>query len=133
MTRFENGHTRLPGAGRKKGVPNRATRNAREAIALLIDSNIDRLQGWLDEIAAKQGALASMRCFIDLLEYNLPRLSRAELTVERPEKKGKIIDSRLLSHTEREALRAIMTRAMERERIEKEGRLIEADKDKGVS
>jgi len=72
--------TRL--GGRQKGTPNKATATAREAIAKFIDANADRLQGWLDEIAAdeKQGPRAAMECFKDLLEYHVPKLARTELT-----------------------------------------------------
>ena len=67
-------------SGRKKGIPNVATRNAREAIARLVDSNADRLQGWLDEIAEDQGPLAAWRCLMDVVEYHIPKLQRQELT-----------------------------------------------------
>lgn len=63
-----------------KGVPNKATTNAREAIARFVDGNADRLQGWLDEIAEQQGAMAAFRCFADVVEYHVPKLARTELT-----------------------------------------------------
>ena len=66
------------GGGSRKGIPNKATKNAREAIARFIDGNADRLQGWLDEIAEQEGAKAAFACFSDLLEYHVPKLSRAE-------------------------------------------------------
>ena len=69
-----------PRGGSRKGCPNKATSNAREALAALIDGNADRLQGWLDEIAETQGAEKAFRCFLDMLEYHVPKLSRAELT-----------------------------------------------------
>ena len=67
-------------SGRKKGVQNLATRNAREAISRLVDGNADRMQGWLDEIAKKHGALAAWRCMNDVIEYHIPKLQRTELT-----------------------------------------------------
>jgi hypothetical protein len=66
--------------GRMKGVPNKATTNAREAIARFVDGNADRLQGWLDDIAEQQGAMAAFRCFADVVEYHVPKLARTELT-----------------------------------------------------
>ena len=66
--------------GRAKGTPNKATANAREAIARLVDNNADRIQGWLDQIEAEQGAKAALTCFIDLIEYHVPKLARTELT-----------------------------------------------------
>jgi hypothetical protein len=68
------------GGGSRKGVPNRSTALAREAIANFVDNNADRLQGWLDQIAAEKGAEAAFRCFTDLVEYHVPKLARTELT-----------------------------------------------------
>lgn len=73
------GHKRY-GGGRAKGTPNKATANAKEAIARFVDGNADRLQGWLDEIATEEGAKAAFECFTDLLEYHVPKLARTELT-----------------------------------------------------
>ena len=67
------------GMGRVKGVPNKATRNAREAIAMLVDNNTSRLEGWLDEIAAKDPEKA-WRCMMDVIEYHIPKLARTELS-----------------------------------------------------
>lgn len=66
--------------GSRKGIPNKATANAREAISRFVDGNADRLQGWLDEIASdpKQGPRAAFDCFKDLLEYHVPKLARTE-------------------------------------------------------
>lgn len=60
------------------GVPNKATTNAREAIARLVDSNAERMQGWLDEIAQTQGPMAAWRCMADVIEYHVPKLARTE-------------------------------------------------------
>jgi hypothetical protein len=71
-----------PKGGSRKGKPNKATANAKEAIARFVDGNADRLQEWLDEIASdpKQGARAAFECFKDLLEYHVPKLARTEVT-----------------------------------------------------
>ena len=76
---FKKGDNR-PGAGRPKGMANKTTIQAREAIARFVDGNADRLQGWLDEIAADQGSVAAFKCFSDLLEYHVPKLARTEVT-----------------------------------------------------
>jgi hypothetical protein len=68
--------------GRAQGTPNRATTNAREAIARLVDGNIDRLQGWLDEIAHEEGARSAWGCFMDVVEYHIPKLARTETKIE---------------------------------------------------
>ena len=67
-----------PGPGRPKGIPNRSTTNAREALARFVDNNADRLQGWLDEIAETQGPMAALRCWADVVEYHIPKLARTE-------------------------------------------------------
>lgn len=68
--------------GRKAGIPNKATTTAREAIARFVDGNTERLQGWLDEIAAddKHGPREAFRCLMDVMEYHVPKLARTELT-----------------------------------------------------
>lgn len=66
------------GMGRKKGVPNKATANAREAIARLVDGNAERMQEWLDRIADEEGPMAAWRCMTDVIEYHIPKLARTE-------------------------------------------------------
>lgn len=61
-------------------MPNKATANAREAIARFVDGNADKLQGWLDEIAATEGPKEAFKCFSDVLEYHVPKLARTETT-----------------------------------------------------
>lgn len=68
-----------PKGGSRKGVPNKATQTAREAIAKFVDGNADRLAGWLDEIAAESPEKA-FRAFMDVVEYHVPKLARTELT-----------------------------------------------------
>ena len=68
------------GIGRKKGIPNKATTNAREAIARLVDANTDQMQEWLEEIRKEQGAMAAWRCMTDVLEYHIPKLARTEVS-----------------------------------------------------
>ena len=65
---------------RPKGSPNKATAEAREAIARLVDGNAHRLNIWLDEIYETKGAEAAWRCMMDVIEYHVPKLARHELT-----------------------------------------------------
>lgn len=74
-----DGKKRPPG-GSRKGIPNKSTANAREAIARFVDGNADRLNGWLDEIYAADGPKAAFQCFTDLIEYHVPKLARTEVT-----------------------------------------------------
>lgn len=64
--------------GRPRGVPNRATANAREAIARFVDGNSHKLAEWLETIEKEQGALAAFKCFTEVVEYHVPKLARTE-------------------------------------------------------
>lgn len=64
--------------GRKPG-PNKTTRDVREAIALLAQRNVDRVEGWLDEVAEKDPAKA-IDLFTKLVDFHIPRLARQEVT-----------------------------------------------------
>lgn len=66
-----------PGPGRPKGLPNKSTTQAREAIASFVEGNVGRLNGWLDQIAEKDPQ-AAYRCFMDVVEYHIPKLARTE-------------------------------------------------------
>lgn len=88
-------------AGRKKGTPNKATADARAAIALFVDRNAHRLQGWLDAIAEGQEGppeidaetgekvktyiiepdpQKAFELFQSVIEYHVPKLARTEHT-----------------------------------------------------
>lgn len=68
------------GGGNRKGKPNKATANAREAISRLVDGNVHRVALWLDKIEKQDGPKAAFECFMDLLEYHVPKLARTEVT-----------------------------------------------------
>lgn len=73
------------GAGRTKGTPNKSTAQAREAIALLVEANLPKLQGWLDRIAADDPK-AALDTLVKLLEYHVPKLARTELAADTDER-----------------------------------------------
>ncbi len=75
--RFVKGEKK-PNQG-KRG-PGKATQAAREAIARFVDGNADRLQDWLEEIARNDGPQAAFKCFMDVVEYHVPKLARTEHT-----------------------------------------------------
>lgn len=77
--------------GRKTGVANKATREARAAIGLFVDANAHRLQGWLDSIAdgvkddedqfiLKPDPVKAFELFQSVIEYHVPKLARTEVT-----------------------------------------------------
>jgi hypothetical protein len=63
--------------GRAAGTPNKASAQAREAIALFVDGNAHRLQEWLDQIAADDPKRA-FELFQSVIEYHVPKLGRTE-------------------------------------------------------
>jgi len=78
-------------SGRPKGVPNKSTAMAREAIAQFVDGNAHKMQEWLEQVAT--GVKNEDDKFIVLpnpekafgmlqsvMEYHLPKLARTEHT-----------------------------------------------------
>lgn len=63
--------------GRPKGTPNKVTAQAREAIAVFVEGNVERLNGWLDAIAEKDPKQA-FDCLMSVVEYHIPKLARVE-------------------------------------------------------
>jgi len=65
--------------GRVKGVPNKSTDRAREAIAEFVDANADKLAEWLTRVAEEdpKGAIDS---FTKIAEYHMPKLARVDGT-----------------------------------------------------
>jgi len=103
VTKPHRGGRRKGDGGRPKGVPNKATRAAREAIAAFVDGNAHRLQKWLDTVAEGQpmvGAdgqrlydeegrplwvvppnpVQAHNMFQSVVEYHVPKLARSEVT-----------------------------------------------------
>lgn len=70
--------TSTSGQGRKKGVPNKATRDARAAIADFVNDNAHRLTEWLDRVAIDKPEKA-FELFQSVVEYHVPKLARTEL------------------------------------------------------
>jgi hypothetical protein len=77
------------GAGRPAGSPNKATTEARQAIASFVDGNAHRLTGWLDKVAEgvqdADGAYVvapnpakAFDMFQSVVEYHIPKLARQE-------------------------------------------------------
>ena len=87
------------GPGRPAGSPNKATANAREAIALFVDGNAHRLTEWLDSVAngvkaedpetgeekyvVPPNPAKAFDMFQSVVEYHIPKLARTELAGDR--------------------------------------------------
>jgi hypothetical protein len=83
--------TAKKGAGRPAGSPNKATTEARQAIALFVDQNAYRLTGWLDKVAegvqdnegqyvVPPNPAKAFDMFQSVVEYHVPKLARMEHT-----------------------------------------------------
>ena len=84
------------GAGRPSGSPNKATTQARQAIASFVDGNAHRLTGWLDQVAqgvktedpetgeekyiVAPNPAKAFDMFQSVVEYHIPKLARTEVT-----------------------------------------------------
>lgn|SRR5574337_426645 len=65
------------GGGSRKGIPNHATRDVREAIAIFAQANVERMGEWIERISADDPAKA-FDLYLRAIEYHIPKLSRAE-------------------------------------------------------
>jgi hypothetical protein len=85
------------GAGRPVGSPNKATADARQAIASFVDGNAHRLTEWLDQVAngvkvieqtedgdvlekyvVPPNPAKAFDMFQSVVEYHIPKLARME-------------------------------------------------------
>ena len=71
--------------GRVAGTPNKATQEARQAIALFVDGNAHRLTDWLNAVAngdpsndVKPNPAKAFELFQSVVEYHIPKLARSE-------------------------------------------------------
>lgn len=75
---FKPGDKKPDSSGRKAGIQNKSTQQAREAIAKFVDGNSHRLQEWLDQIAEGNPEKA-FTLFQSIIEYHVPKLARTEI------------------------------------------------------
>jgi hypothetical protein len=67
------------GGGSRKGKPNKATADVRDAIAKLAQDLGPSLQKWITKVAADDPGRAA-EIFLRAIEYHIPKLSRTDLT-----------------------------------------------------
>lgn len=91
MGKFKKGMSRLDGAGRKAGTPNKVNSDVKEAMTDLISLNVSKLQNWLDKVAEDSPAKA-FDLLIKMMEFVLPKQSRVEYQdPQREEQVSKIV------------------------------------------
>ena len=76
---FVKGEHRHPKAGRRKGTPNKITADIRTSIKLLSERNVTGFEALIDRVAKKDPARA-MDLHLKVLEFNIPKLQRTEMT-----------------------------------------------------
>ena len=64
--------------GRKKGTPNKDTKELRERISDLIDNNFDNIQADMDTLTPEK----RLDFLVKLFEYSLPKLNRTEIDAD---------------------------------------------------
>lgn len=67
-----------PGSGRKAGVPNKVTTDARAAFTAILHGRAKKVGGWIDQVAKKDPARA-VDALLKLSEFVTPKLARTEL------------------------------------------------------
>ena len=75
---FKGGDHNINREGRKKGSPNKTTKQVREAYQRLTEANLDNMSIWLSQIASEDPAKA-MDLMLRLSEYIIPKLARQEV------------------------------------------------------
>lgn len=63
--------------GRKKGTPNKQTKEIRDAYKILIETNLDNMTKWINSIA-KENPEKAIDILLKLSEYVVPKLNRIE-------------------------------------------------------
>ena len=79
---FQKGQSGNPN-GRPKGSENVASAKIKKAYAQLVEGNLDRIQGWLDEVAADSPKEA-LDFLIKLSPFVIPKKTESDVTVDSP-------------------------------------------------
>jgi hypothetical protein len=68
-------------AGSRKGIPNKATKEIREAFKLLVKDNLDNMKVWLSDVAEEDPERA-LNILLKMSEFVVPKLQRQEIEHE---------------------------------------------------
>ena len=71
-------------AGRK-ALKNRSTKAMKNALAQLIDDNLDNMSDWLVGMA-NDDPKAAFQCMLSLMEFHMPKMSRVTFVDDKEEK-----------------------------------------------
>lgn len=64
--------------GRKKGTPNKSTKETREAFKKVLNDNLDNLDVWLNKVAYKNPEKA-INILLKIAEFIIPKLNKIEV------------------------------------------------------
>lgn len=73
---------KMPDALTSEQLRRTAVTRMRWAMTQLIEDNAEKVQGWIDTVALVNGPKDALDIYIKLLEFAVPKLSRAEVSVE---------------------------------------------------
>jgi hypothetical protein len=65
--------------GRIKGSENKVTKDLRETAKLFVSNNIDKMQGWVDDVE-KDNPERAFKMVLDMFEFSLPKLKAVDVT-----------------------------------------------------
>jgi len=65
------------GGGSRRGRPNKATADVRAMIATIASRNVEKVERWL---SAVDDPAKRIDLFLRMIEYHIPKLSRAEVS-----------------------------------------------------
>jgi len=82
MAKFKKGQSKLPGAGRKPGSPNKVTADIRARVADFLTGDFETFKNKMGELAPEDYC----RTYVALLPYVMPK--QKELQVTAPEMGG---------------------------------------------
>jgi hypothetical protein len=74
---FKKNHEKV--GGRKKGSPNKITRDLKKSITDFLECNFDNFQNWFNELDASE----KTKIYLSLLEYSVPKIQR--VAIEKPD------------------------------------------------
>lgn len=110
---FVSGQSGNP-AGRPKGSMNKSSQVLRESLSFLIEENLDKMNEWIDRIA-EDDPRAAFQCMVSIMEFNIPKLTRAVIKEEKDDTANQPATEQLLANPSYQAILEEIRRGQEEE------------------